>query len=229
MFKSEVRLLKNENAKQLMSLKEGDRKNINSIMKSMSIFKINSYDAQVIIRDLIGMSQELELRGSSLEQSVNSDFTGFVKDIIENSAGPSIWEIITGFLLKLSGNFFICFSLLSIGAYSSFSWESSSIIFPLYFGMTLIVFITEGIVTPLFSVRKGYAKHIPSFISLVFFLGLAGVTFLLVDNVNTVPVNGSLIIGVSGLSYIILSYLNIKNINRLSIGKNNFIDDLITK
>lgn len=61
MFKSEVTLLKKENTKQLEILGNDSKEVINSIMKTMSIFKVNSYDAQVIHRDLIGMAQELEL------------------------------------------------------------------------------------------------------------------------------------------------------------------------
>ena len=84
MFKNEVTLLKNENTRQIEFLNEDARSSIDGIMKSMSIFKINSYDAQVIFRDLIGMTQELELRGSDLEHEVDSDLKSFVDEIADN-------------------------------------------------------------------------------------------------------------------------------------------------
>ena len=54
MFANEVTLIKTENETQSKNLREDDRKVIKDIMKSMSMFKVNSYDAQVIRRDLIG-------------------------------------------------------------------------------------------------------------------------------------------------------------------------------
>lgn len=229
MFKSEVTILKKENTRQLLSLKDDAKKNINSIMKSMSIFRINSYDAQVILRDLIGMSQELEIRGSSLEESISSDLKGFVNDIIDNSAGPSKAEISLGFLMKLSSMFCLYFGILSIGAYSSLTFTSSNILFLFYFGMTLIAFVTEGLITPHFSVENGIKKHVPILISMLLVLGLAAITFIMINHDNTTTINAGYIIIASGAAYMIASYLNVKNISRLSKCKKNFISDLISK
>ena len=118
-MKSEVTLLKNENTRQIESLNEDARSSIDGIMKSMSIFKINSYDAQVIFRDLIGMMQELELRGSDLEQAVDSDLKSFVDEITDNGAGPDKMEVLLGFLIRLTGTLFLSFGLLSAFAYTS--------------------------------------------------------------------------------------------------------------
>ena len=229
MFKNEVTLLKNENARQLETLGDGSKKVINNIMKSMSIFKVNSYDAQVIHRDLIGMAQELELRDLSLEQAIGEDIKEFTIEIINNSVGSSKIEILLGFLIKLSCIFFLSFALLSFGAYSSLTWDANRIIFLLYSGIALIVFITDGLITPLYSVEKGFKKYIPSIISIVLFLILTTIVFLLNDNENTTRIYGGYIIIVSGLSYVIFSYLNIKNISILSKGKKNYIADLIEK
>ena len=57
MLENEVTLLKKENKDQSSKLKENDNEVIEDIMKSMSIFKVNSYDSQVIRRDLIVMAR----------------------------------------------------------------------------------------------------------------------------------------------------------------------------
>lgn len=229
MFKSEVALLKNENAKQSETLGDDTKKVINNIMKSMSIFKVNSYDAQVIHRDLIGMAQELELRDSNLKQAIGDDIKEFTIAIINNSAGPSKVEVLLGFLIKFSSIFFLSFVLLSFGAYSSLTWDANGIIFFLYIGTTLIAFITDGLITPLYSVENGFKKYIPSIFSMVLFLILSTMIFLLNDNEKTIKIYGGYIIIASGLAYVVFSYLNVKNISRLSKGKKNYIADLIKK
>lgn len=229
MFKSEVTLLKNENAKELVKLGDDSTYVINNIMKSMSIFKVNSYDAQVIRRDLIGMAQELELRGSNLEISIGDDIEQFTAEIMNNSIGPSKIEILLGFLIKASNIFFLTFILLSFGAYSSLNWDANPIIFIFYIGVTIITFITDVIITPLYSVKKGIKKYIPLMFSIISFLSLTAITYLLNDNENTIRIYGGWIIGISGLSYVIFNYLNIKNVSRLSEGKKNHIADLIEK
>lgn len=53
MFKNEAAILKKENNDQSLRLEQNDHNIIKDIMKSMSVFKVNSYDAEVIRRDLI--------------------------------------------------------------------------------------------------------------------------------------------------------------------------------
>ncbi|MBU3217484.1 hypothetical protein LL033_05310 [Clostridium estertheticum] len=128
MSKNEVILLKEENQKQSIELREDDNRVIKNIMKSMSMFKVNSYDAQVIQSDLIGMAQELKLRNSSFQDTIGDDVKGFTNEIINNSSGPCKREILLNFLLKLAAYFFGWFAGLSFFAYGALSWESN----PLY-------------------------------------------------------------------------------------------------
>lgn len=120
MFSNEVKLLKLENNKQYNNLENEDKLIIDSILKSMSIFRVNSYDAQVILRDIIGMAQELRLRNSSIKEASGNNIKHFVDEIINNSDGISKLEIILNFLSKLSGYFFIWFLALAFNAYGSF-------------------------------------------------------------------------------------------------------------
>ncbi|MBW9151444.1 hypothetical protein [Clostridium estertheticum] len=226
MTQNEVILLKEENKKQSIQLREDDERNIKNIMKSMSMFKVNSYDAQVIQRDLIGMAQELKLRNSSLQEAIGDDVKGFTNEIINNSSGPCKREILLNLLLKLSGYFFAWFTGLAFVAYGGLSWEANPIIYFYYIGAVLIIFLTEGMITPLFITEKGLKKKLSSVFSIVLFVVFSTIIYFLNDNQYTIKINAGYIILISAIVYLIVKYLNIININRLAKGKKNYIDDL---
>jgi len=226
MFKSEVTLLKKYNEKQSMELREDDEQVIKDIMKSMSVFKVNSYDAQVIQRDLIGMAQELKLRDSSLQEAIGYDIKGFTNEIINNSSGASKREILLNFLSKLAGYFFVWFIALSFGAYGGLLWAVNPAIYFYYFAAVLIIFITEGLITPFFCTEKGFKKNLQTLISIFLFVTVTTIIYFLHDNQYTKEANVGYIIVVSGLVYIITKYLNARNIHILAKGKKNYIEDL---
>lgn len=226
MFSNEVTLLEKENKKQLKELREDDKIIIKNITKSMSVFKVNSYDAQVIRRDLIGMAQELNLRGSSLEDSIGEDLKGFTYDIIKNSGGPSKIEILLNFLSKLSGYFFIWCLLSALNNYESLSWELSPIIYFFYVGVVIIIFITDEILAPIFITEKGFKNNLQILIALFMVSAWAIINRLLRDSLHTTEVNGILITGIAGLVFLIIKYLKKINIQRLAKDKKNYINDL---
>ncbi|WLC88183.1 hypothetical protein [Clostridium estertheticum] len=226
MTQNEVILLKEENKKQSIELRKDDERNIKNIMKSMSMFKVNSYDAQVIQRDLIGMAQELKLRNSSLQEAIGDDVKGFTNEIINNSSGPCKREILLNLLLKLSGYFFAWFTGLAFVAYGGLSWEANPIIYFYYIGAVLIIFVTEGMITPLFITEKGLKKKLSSVFSILLFVVFSTIIYFLNDNQYTIKINAGYIILISAIMYLIVKYLNVININRLAKGKKNYIDDL---
>lgn len=228
MFENEVKLLKEENKKQSNILEEQDKEIISNIMKNMSIFKVNSYDAQVIQRDLVGMAQEFRLRGSCLEQAIGTDIKGFTNEIINNGNGPSKLEILLRFLIRASLFFIMSFGLLSIGAYGKLTFDANPVIYLLYGGIVLISFTIDGIITPIYSLEKGPKRHIPSFVSIILVITLTTVVFLLNDRENTSKIYANYIIAISGLFYIVSQYLNNRNIQRLAKDKKNNIEDLIS-
>ncbi|MBX4266697.1 hypothetical protein K1726_18945, partial [Clostridium estertheticum] len=192
----------------------------------MSMFKVNSYDAQVIQRDLIGMAQELKLRNSSLQEAIGDDVKGFTNEIINNSSGPCKREILLNLLLKLSGYFFAWFTGLAFVAYGGLSWEANPIIYFYYIGAVLIIFVTEGMITPLFITEKGLKKKLSSVFSILLFVVFSTIIYFLNDNQYTIKINAGYIILISAIMYLIVKYLNVININRLAKGKKNYIDDL---
>ncbi len=226
MFENEVKLLKRENEDQALELREEDWQMIKNIMKSMSIFKVNSYDREVIQRDLIGMAQELKLRDSSLQEAVGDDVKNFASEIINNSSGPCKREIWINFLEMLSRYFLFWFIAISIGGYGSLSWLANPIIYFYYTGVVLLAFVTEGIITPLFITEKGFKRSLPTLISILLFVVFTVFIYFLRDNQYAREINVGPTIVISGLALLITRYLNTKNINRLAKGKKNYIDDL---
>lgn len=228
MFENELKLLKKENKKQSEKLEEEDKEIISKIMKNMSIFKVNSYDAQVIQRDLVGMAQEFRLRGSCLEQAIGADIKGFTNEIINNGNGSSKLEIFLVFLIKASSFFIMSFGLLSIGAYGKLTFDANPVIYLLYGGIVLISFTIDGMITPIYSLEKGFKRHIPSLISIVLVITLTTVVFLLNNRENTSKIYANYIIVISGFVYLISQYLYNRNIKRLTKDKKNNIEDLIS-
>lgn len=227
MFKNEVSILKKDNKKQSISLDPYDNDLIQDITEGMSVFKVNSYDAQVIRRDLIGMSQELRLRDSSLKETIGDSLTCFTLEIINNSSGPSFREIFLWFLEKISLYMLATLILLSFLAYRGFSWKVTPLILLFYIGYGSIMFIIEGIVTPLFSTKKGLMKNMPAIIATLLVLLLVFITKSINDSPTAMMINASYLIIISGLIYVISKYLYSKHIHELAKDKKNFIQDLI--
>lgn len=226
MIRNEVNILKEENKEQLYGLEENEQDIIKDIMKSMSIFKVNSYDAEVIKRDLIGMAQDLNLRGSSLKEDIGDNLKEFTRDIINNSSGPSKLEISLGFLSKISGFIFVGFTALAFINYGGLSWNVNPILIFYYIAFYSIPFIIEGIIDPLFSTERGFLKSLPSIISISLLIALTTAIYPINNNASTKMINVSYIIGISGLIYLVSKYFYIKNIHELAKDKRNYIQDL---
>lgn len=227
MFSNELKFLESENKKQYNNLDNEDKVIIDNILKSMSIFRVNSYDSQVILRDIIGMAQELKLRNSSITESSGNDIKKFIDEIINNSAGVSKIEIVLNFLSKLSGYFFIWFSFLAFSAFGTFDMNISLSLIIFYVCSVIAIFIVEGLLVPKFINKKGYKKYIPNYISLLIFIMLSCTAYSVKDFIVFNSVNSIYIIILSGIIYIFNKYLITLNIHRLAKGKHHHIKDLI--
>lgn len=229
MFRDEISLLKAENKKQLAELSIEEQQTIKDITRSINIFKVNSYDAQVIKRDLIGMAQELKLRDSSLSEDIGDNLKYFTNELIESSNGPSKREIIFKFVSTASGYFFMWFLMSAILQYGSLTWEVNPILWIFFAGMVIITFITDAILTPIFAAERGNKTGYDEFLK--FLMGIVWTAIFLYlglkyNNGNFLEINGGLVIAITGLTYLITKFLNIRNIRKLAKGKKNYISDL---
>jgi len=216
MFESILTKLKSENQIGLDNINDQDRLIIKKVMRSLSFFRVNSFDSQIIQRDLIGMAQELQIRNSSLSENIGDDLKSFTANIVEGSNGPCYREIILRFILKLSGFFFIWFSALSLLAYGSIRWESNPIIFFYFTGTVLLSFVSEGLIEPLYITETGIKKNLHTILSAILFIALTSMVLLINDRSNTMQINSGIIIPISGVIYLISTYLNNMNIYRLA-------------
>lgn len=90
----------------------------------------------------------------------------------------------------------------------------------------MVIFVTEGIIAPLFITEKGIKKNLHSVFSMLLLVIFTSIVFLLNDKNDVREVNGGMVVAVSGLIYFITQYLNLINTRKLARGKRNFIDDL---
>ena len=226
MFKNEKTVLEKENKKQSLKLKDEDNATIKKIMESMNIFKVNSYDAQVIRRDLIGMAQEADLRDSNLKEFIGSDPKEFARDLIANSNGPSKIEVVLNFLSMLSGYIIVWSIILAFGAYDGLSWDISIELFLLFSGLVLIIFISEGVLAPFVASKLGFEKvlsyAVPIILIIIFVLIVRPINF----NTYISTVNLKYVVVIFVLVYLLSKYLTSKNIQSLSKNKLNYIKDL---
>ncbi len=95
-----MKKLKESNRLRLHEVNGEDKKMIKNVMKSLGVFRINSFDAQIILKDLIGMAEEMELRDSSLKEEIGEDLTGYVSELVENSRGSYFPELSADLIKK---------------------------------------------------------------------------------------------------------------------------------
>jgi hypothetical protein len=216
-----LKLLKRSNKKQLMQLTIDDYVLIRDILKKMNIFKINSYDALIIQRDLIGMAHEMKLRGTSLAQEMGDGFDDFIKEVVQNSRGPSYLEIGLSLLKQLSSFIAVIIVILS--------WMQrwpSSLNFPmLLFLIVLLQTLNDSILRPVFIFDKGLKKQVPFIITIVIYLPLILLIGQDIRGVVEVPAIPTLIVLLAtyGLAY--WGYQ--KHMSNLAKDEQSLIKDLI--
>lgn len=215
MFYNPFASLRKENERKLAEVREDDSRVIRAVMKSMSIFSVNSYEAQIIQRDLIGMAQEWGLRNSNLQEATGH-VSGFAKDIIQNSSGPCPREVILTFLSRLSGYFLVWFAALSLAAYGGVLWEVNPATISYYVGVVLLAFLAEEVLTPLYITERGLKRRIPQLLAVLVFACFTAAIVLRGGHTFTGGISAGAVIIASGLTHLVTRYLNIKNISRLA-------------
>ncbi len=227
MFKTEVTLLRKDNIEQFKALALEDRQIIMDIMSGISIFKVNTYDIQVIQRDLIGMAQELRMRNSNLQEAIGGDIRSFVDEVVKNSAGPSGIELLLSFLSRLSVYFFASFLYSSLVTSGGLIWSGYSSIFLRELGMVLILFIAEGLLAPLFINKIGFQKRFHLYTTFALLAGWVVIMHFFIDRNNRIDINVKPILLAAANIFAVAQYLRKLNISRLAKGKKNYIQDLL--
>lgn len=226
MFKNEKTVLEKENNKQSLKLKDKDNATIKKIMESMNIFKVNSYDAQVIKRDLIGMAQEANLRDSNLKEFIGSDPKEFARDLIANSNGPSKIEIVLNFLSMVSVYIVFWSIAFGFGNDDILSWGISIEDLLSLSIMVLIVFVGEGVLAPFVASKLGFEKVLSYVVPIILIILFSLIVAPINSNTYISTVNLKYVVAIFVLVYLLSKYLTSKNIHKLSKNKLNYIKDL---
>ena len=223
-----IKELKKENNKESRKIMLDDLGLIRNITDKMNIYIMNTYDMQIVKRDLIGMAQEMKLRGTTLRDELGDDVDEFTKEIIENSRGPSKLEI---FLYTLKGFafYFIIYFVLSIMILPMDIGWTISLYFPaiIFIFISIITFI-DTIFKPIFTLDKGIRRLIPVIIIIPFFILL---NFLdLNEFIKTGPTINVIYLIIFFLIVYVISYFAYnKHIENLAKSSDNIVRDLIDK
>jgi cbb3-type cytochrome oxidase subunit 3 len=188
---------------------------------------MNTYDMQIVKRDLIGMAQEMKLRGTTLRDELGDNVDEFTKEIIENSRGPSKLDIVLSslkiFVLSLTVLYGVI--LLLFRNFDSTVSIYLPIIVVLFIG---IVTVLESIFIPVFNMEKSFKKYVPNLIR-----GLS-VFFLLTSDVPKLVRYGPSIkrihfILIFLVIYAIAYFAHNKHIENLAESSDDIVKDLIDK
>lgn len=230
MIKNKLKFLKKENDNISRWMNDEDENLIDSIIESLGIFRVNSFDAQIIRRDLIGMAEEARLRGSNMKEVIGDDIRLTSYEIIRNSRGSSKHEIVFLYLKYLFG---IVFSL--IGFYGSIitrslTWNVNIMgLFSLVLS-TSMFFLLAKLVRPLLNMegwgRFGYYWTLLTALSLSTPAIYAAYSGNLIAP-QRISVPGWIVLSVSGLLYLVSDYYYRRTINKLAMDNSNYFEDLI--
>jgi hypothetical protein len=222
-----IKELKKENNKESRKIMLDDLGLIRNITDKMNIYIMNTYDMQIVKRDLIGMAQEMKLRGTTLRDELGDNVDEFTKEIIENSRGPSKLDIVLSslkiFVLSLTVLYGVI--LLLFRNFDSTVSIYLPIIVVLFIG---IVTVLESIFIPVFNMEKSFKKYVPNVIRglSVFFLLTSGVPKLVRYGPS---IKRIYLILIFLIIYAITYFAHNKHIENLAESSDDIVKDLIDK
>lgn len=173
MFENPLKQLKAENVQLADQLSNEDRLLIHNIICRMNVLKVNSLQAQIIQRDLIGMAFESQKRGTPFANELGDNLEVFADEVYE-SVGSYNWkELLLGLTIRVSGYFFLWFLMSSLMLFGGFTWRANWSIYVFYAAIATLSFIVERLMTPHFVMKQGIKHHLPHLIGLVLFISIA--------------------------------------------------------
>jgi len=212
MFINERTKLKQSNKKDFMELKQEDQKLIKVIMARLSMSKVNSHQAQVIKRDLMGLAQDSRLRGSSLNADIDN-LEEFADDLFVSASSSNTIELVLGFAIRLTGYFFVWFLLGSFILYSGFNWQINSLLLPMYIMIVLISYLLELFIAPRFALKSGLMAVVPNMSIIVCIMTLISIGTHYTKGMATYDFNVFPTMIICGLLFVIFRSVDNRLIN----------------
>lgn len=230
MFKNEANQLKKENDKNTRWMAEEDEDIIDKIMESIGIFRVNSFDTQVIRRDLIAMAREARLRKSDMNEVIGDDIKLTTYDIIKNSRGSSKQEILFLYLRFITGIVFISYGFFGTLNFTNFSWEIGlAALFGLVYTASYY-FLISKLVRPLLNMegwgRLGFYWTMLTAIPTYYYAAIFGAYGAPMYARATIYVSKAYVLVAAGIIFFVSDYFYRKNIRELAMGKSNYYEDL---
>ena len=91
-FYNDLMKLKNENRKRLGEIKNPDQRTIYDIMDYMRYSGICPFELAVLQKDLLGMAEEAQQNGTTVEEKLGVPLKEFCDSVIRNGRRQTLWE-----------------------------------------------------------------------------------------------------------------------------------------
>lgn len=212
MLNNPILEIRKSNHQQLSQLSVADQKLIKSVIKRLSVIKVNSLQAQVIQQELIGMAQEHQMRGGSLTKELGEDPSTFAKALYKSSSAMNGLELMLNFMVRLSGYFFAWLLLGSLFLYGGLTWQASPFIYLFYGAVASVSYLVEVLLTPLFIFKH---PHLPQWVSLVSLVTIGALFMHFLGPMNQESIDVSLILIGSGVFFLVFKGLQLRFLKHL--------------
>ena len=217
--------LKDSNWVKLRELPEEDRVMIKKVMKSLGIFRVNSFDAQLILKDLIGMSQEMELRDSSLKEEIGEDLTGYVNALVENSKGAYPLEYIAKVGIELSIFYGLTALILGWIFTTNWIWRTDLTAFVYVFIIGTLNLVFHLFILPRYQTETGLRRRIPDLILVPLVVFLVWFIYGTDTFNNQIEVNMLFPIIIFGIIYVISKLTHLWTQKQLIEGREHLVEE----
>lgn len=223
MKKNAKKILEVDNQKQLSELKIVDQQLIKDIHQRLNVFKVNSYDAQRIQRDVIKLAKKLRLNGSNLKEHIKDDVKGFSQMLIDTSRGPNRQEIILSALEKIIRLLVISLTAtIPIAVISESIIKIDLMIIPFVVLLAIMVFFVEITISPLISHKYPILKGLFSLVNLLVLYGTPIIIYITYSKDAVYKINYFYIIIPVFVIDIIINYLTNRNYQYLIEDDKNY-------
>lgn len=207
MFENPLKQLKAENVQLADQLSKEDRLLIHNIICRMNILKVNSIQAQMIQRDLIGMAFESQKRGTPFANELGDDLEVFADEVYE-SVGSYNWrELLLSLIIRMSGYFFLWFLISSLILFGGFMWKINWTIYLFYGTVVTLSFVVERLMTPYFVMKQGMKSHFPQLTGFALFISMTAGIIKISESLNSHVINVLPTVILSGVVWIFAQFL----------------------